>query len=97
MCVWPVDVADVERAGRILAADPEVTHCYERSSSPAVPFNLYAMIHARERSTAESTFQRLSTQAGLSGGRMLVSVREFKKSSPVFFVEKGDRPEAAKG
>lgn len=90
MCVWPVPAAEVERAGAILAAAPEVTHCYERPSSSAVPYNLYAMIHARERTVAEATFARLSELAGLSGGRMLVSVREFKKSSPVFFMESGD-------
>lgn len=91
MCVWPVVTTDVERAGRILASAAEVTHCYERSSSPAVPFNLYAMIHARERTEAEATFRRLGEKAGLTGGRMLISVREFKKSSPVFFAGT-DRP-----
>lgn len=90
MCVWPVDRNDVPRAGKILAAAPEVTHCYERPSSPSVPFNLYAMIHARDRESAAAVFNRLSKDAGLSGGRMLVSVREFKKTSPVFFME--DRP-----
>lgn len=87
MCVWPVAQDDVARAGAILAAAPEVTHCYERPSSPSVPFNLYAMIHAREQAAAEAIFRRLSKEASLSGGRMLVSVREFKKSSPVFFGE----------
>jgi DNA-binding Lrp family transcriptional regulator len=88
MCVWPVPEADVERAGLILAEAPEVTHCYERPSSPEIPFNLYAMIHARDKATAESIFNRLSRQALLIEGRMLVSTREFKKTSPVFFVEK---------
>ncbi len=87
MCVWPVAEADVVRAGRALAANPEVTHCYERPSSPAFPFNLFAMIHAREQGAAEKTFHRLSERAALSGGRMLISTREFKKSSPVFFCE----------
>lgn len=90
MCVWPVAEADVERAGRILAGFPEVTHCYERPSSPEVPYNLYAMIHARERAGAEETFGRMSEKAGLVRGRMLISSREFKKSSPVFFVESAE-------
>ena len=95
MCVWPVAEADVERAGRLLAGAPEVTHCYERPSSPSVPFNLYAMIHAREQAVAKETFQRLSKLASLSGGRMLISVREFKKTSPIFFMEEGHTPEKA--
>ncbi len=90
MCVWPVIEADVERAGRLLADSSEVSHCYERPSSPSFPFNLFAMIHARERGAAEDAFRRLSERAALSGGRMLISSREFKKSSPVFFLEKGE-------
>ena len=92
MCVWPVVEADVVRAGQALAANPEVTHCYERPSSTAFPFNLFAMIHAREQGAAEDTFRRLSQRAALSGGRMLISSREFKKSSPVFFCEPPPAP-----
>ena len=95
MCVWPVADVDVVRAGRILAAAAEVTHCYERPSSPSVPFNLYAMIHAREQATAVKIFRRLSRQAALSGGRMLISSREFKKSSPVFFLDVDEAPRKA--
>lgn len=97
MCVWPVVEADVVRAGRLLADSPEVSHCYERPSSPAFPFNLFAMIHAREQGAAEGAFRRLSERAGLSGGRMLISSREFKKSSPVFFLEDAPRRSLAKG
>jgi siroheme decarboxylase len=95
MCVWPVAPDDVVRAGVILAGFPEVTHCYERPSSPSIPFNLYAMIHAREQGTAEDTFRRMSERAKLAGGRMLISVREFKKSSPVFFMEDAYQCEVA--
>lgn len=95
MCVWPVVEADVVRAGRFLAGRHEVTHCYERPSSPSFPFNLFAMIHARERGAAEDIFRRLSERAALSGGRMLISSREFKKSSPVFFLEESETREKA--
>ena len=96
MCVWRVDSGDIERAGRALAAAHEVTHCYERPSFPGFPFNLFAMIHARQREVAHSTFRRLSQEVGLHEGRILMSVREFKKSSPVFFCEDaGSREEAA--
>ena len=89
MCVWRVAAADVERAGRVLAGCPDVTHCYERPPRDTFPYNLFAMVHAREHAVAQGIFERLSAQAGLSGGKMLTSVREFKKSSPVFFCEGG--------
>ena len=68
-----------------MARSPHVTHCYERPCFPAFPFNLYAMIHAKSREEAIGIFKQLGV--GLADGRMLWSVREFKKSSPVFFCE----------
>jgi len=85
MCVWEVPSDRVEAAGRQLAGAPEVTHCYERPPPGGFPYNLFAMVHAREREEARAVFERLSRQAGLTHGKMLISVREFKKTSPVFF------------
>jgi DNA-binding Lrp family transcriptional regulator len=87
MCVWPVPRARIEAVGLQIARTPEVTHCYERPCTDTFPYNLYAMVHARTPEKAQTLFERLSEQAGLEGGRMMVSVREFKKSSPVFFCE----------
>ena len=88
MCVWAVAPDRIETAGASLARSKHVTHCYERPSFASFPFNLYAMIHAKSREEAVGIFQQLGTDAGLSEGRMLWSVREFKKSSPVFFCER---------
>ena len=87
MCVWCVPPEDIERAGRELAKCPEVTHCYERPPWEGFRFNLFAMIHARERGVARGLFERISKDVWLDDGTMLVSVREFKKTSPVFFCE----------
>jgi len=87
MCVWRVPQSDVERVGREIARTPEVTHCYERPAGSSFPYNLYAMVHAREREVARELFTKLSKGTGAEKGTMLMSVREFKKSSPVFFFE----------
>ena len=87
MCVWKVPPRRLESAGRIVAAAPAVTHCYARAGHPKFPFNLFAMLHAQNRRAALALRDRLATDAGLSGGRMLVSTREFKKTSPRFFTE----------
>ncbi len=87
MCVWSVPAVRIEAAGVSMARSPHVTHCYERPAFPSFPYNLYAMIHAKTREQAVGIFERLGLDAGLSGGRMLWSVREFKKTSPVFFCE----------
>ena len=87
MCVWKVERGALVQAGKSMARNRLVTHCYERPSTVAFPYNLYAMIHAKSRDEAVSVFESLSRDAGCTGGRMMWSVREFKKSSPVFFCE----------
>lgn len=87
MCVWPAGADVIAAAGKAMAASPHVTHCYERPSTSVFPYNLYAMIHARSREEAVAIFEDLGKTAGLAGGRMMWSVREFKKASPVFFCE----------
>jgi len=94
MCVWRADPQGLEAAGRVLAAAPEVTHCYERVMNPGFPFNLFAMLHAATLPAAEAALAHLTAAAGLSGGRMLVSVREFKKTSPRFFTEESLKPDS---
>lgn len=91
MCVWKAEPGRIPAAGASLARSPHVTHCYERPAFPAFPYNLYAMIHARSREEAVRIFEQLGNEAGLADGRMLWSVREFKKSSPVFFCEQEAR------
>ena len=87
MCIWSVPDEDVDRAGRALACNPEVTHCYERPPWEGFPYNLFAMVHARERKITHAIYERLTKEAGLNEGKVLISVREFKKTSPVFFRE----------
>ncbi|MBR1589030.1 MAG: hypothetical protein IJ658_11975 [Kiritimatiellae bacterium] len=84
MCCWRID-GDTADAGRALAACDEVTHCYERPEAPCFPFNLFAMIHTRSPDEAAATFARLEAKCGLSSGTMLISTREYKKTSMTFF------------
>ncbi len=87
MCVWQVDAERIDQAGLALAASPEVTHCYERLPVEPFPYNLYAMVHAHDVEEARGCWQTISRKAGLEPDRMLFSVHEFKKTSPVFFQE----------
>ncbi len=87
MCVWKVDRERVVEAGRALASFPQVTHCYQRPRDPDFDFDLYAMIHTGAWSTTMELFEQLQQKAGLEGGRVLCSLREFKKTSPKYFCE----------
>lgn len=84
MCVWPV-AGDILEVGRIMASQPEVTHCYQRPRTAAVPFDLYAMIHTESWDSTRSLFEDLTERGGLQEGEMFASLREFKKSSMNYF------------
>ena len=85
MCCWNVPREEVLEKGRILSSSPDVTHCYERPYTEAFPFRLYAMIHRDSWEDAQACFLRLSKLAGLEKGQLLLSTREFKKTSMKFF------------
>lgn len=89
MCCWRV-AGDTTAAGRALAARGEVTHCYERPEAPNFPYNLFAMVHARAAAEANAQFASLSAEVNRVAGTavpavMLLSTREYKKTSMTFF------------
>jgi DNA-binding Lrp family transcriptional regulator len=82
MVVWDVPEATVGDAGRRLAALPFVTLCYRRPRRPPVwPYNLFCMIHGRERATVEAQAEEATLAAGLGGlpRAILFSRRRFKQ------------------
>ena len=85
MCVWDVPEDAVIEAGRRVAEAPEVTHCYERPRSDRFPFTLYAMIHTGDPEETRRLFERIGSDAGLPSGQLLLSLREFKKTSMTYF------------
>ena len=89
MCCWRV-AGDTTAAGRALAARGEVTHCYERPEAPNFPYNLFARVHARAAAEANAQFASLSAEVNRVAGAavpavMLLSTREYKKTSMTFF------------
>lgn len=81
MCVWEVPPERVAQAGRLMAAFDEVTHCYQRPTSPGWPYALYAMVHGRTREESASIARRIADAVRPVSYRLLFSVRELKKRS----------------
>jgi DNA-binding Lrp family transcriptional regulator len=68
MAVWDVPDAMASEVGRQMAADPAITLCYRRARAlPDWPYNLYCMIHGRERRPVLDDLQRLNRAHGLEG------------------------------
>jgi siroheme decarboxylase len=84
MVLWAVAPDRCEEAGNRLAAFPEVTHCYERTPPFAGKYNLFTMVHFRQK-TDEALLGRMASAAGTGDFRVLRSLEEFKKSSMEYF------------
>jgi DNA-binding Lrp family transcriptional regulator len=66
MVVWDVPDGGAGDDGRRLAADPAVTLCYRRARAlPEWRYNLYCMVHGRERAGVTQSIERLGTQHGM--------------------------------
>ncbi len=87
MVVWDVGEDRLEEVGSKLASAPEVTHCYARPRHPEWPYRLYTMVHGRTRDDCERVAERLSKEVGVDGYKLVFSAREFKKTSPRYFVK----------
>ena len=87
MVVWDVPEASVDAAGRALAAAPGVTLCYRRPRRPpAWPYNLFCMIHGRDRAAVLRALDAAAAAAGLQAipREVLFSGRRFKQRGAVF-------------
>ncbi len=82
MVVWDVPDAEADRVGRAFARREFVTLCYRRPRRlPDWPYNLFCMIHGRDRATVLRHIETLGRDTGLPGlsHEVLFSRRRFKQ------------------
>lgn len=82
MVVWDVADEQVDEVGRRMGAVDFVTLCYRRARRPPQwPYNLYCMIHGRDRATVLGQVDELARLSGLSDvpRDVLFSRRRFKQ------------------
>ncbi|ACV22199.1 Anaerobic sulfatase-maturating enzyme [Slackia heliotrinireducens] len=92
MTVWNVPDEQADAAGAVLAASPHVSHCYARPRTGGWNANLYGMVHAQsdeEMAAFAAELAAALTDAGVDfeGPQVLVSTKEFKKTSMKYFDE----------
>jgi siroheme decarboxylase len=95
MVVFDVPDERVKDAGEHLAGLPFVTLCYRRPRRlPRWAYNLFCMIHGRDRGTVEEQVEQATRSAGLEGlpRAILFSRRCFKQRGARYAHQ---RPEAA--
>lgn len=85
MAVWNIPDGDVDRIGAVLAAEPCVSLCYRRPRRlPDWPYNLFCMVHGRERAVVRTDIAHLNRRAGLrdTPHEVLFSNRCFRQRGP---------------
>lgn len=87
MVVWDTPDEAVEAAGQALTALPFVTLCYVRERRlPDWPYNLFCMIHGKDRETVLGQVEEATKAADLSDYQrdILFSVRRFKQRGAAY-------------
>lgn len=84
MVVWDLPDAQVDALGRRIGALPFVTLCYRRPRRPPTwPYNLFTMIHGRDRAAVLTQVARLQTdlerELGPLDNAVLFSGQRFKQ------------------
>lgn len=82
MCVWDVPEAEAGAVGETLAREAGVTLCYRRERAPPEwRYNLFCMLHGRDRAAVETRLGELAAAHGLDRypSALLFSRRAFKQ------------------
>jgi siroheme decarboxylase len=87
MVVWKTDEEKREKIGTLMAAFPEVSHCYERSGGGYWDYSLYTMVHGRHLEECMDAVRRISEKVGIQEYKVFLSGREFKKTSLTVNIE----------
>ena len=85
MVAWKIPAGRAVSFGKTAAASPAISHCYERLVRPGWPYNLYTMVHGHDRAEVLKVVEGLVKKTGMKNYRVLESLREFKKTSMVYF------------
>jgi DNA-binding Lrp family transcriptional regulator len=100
MLVWDVPDTAAGALGRALASKPDVTLCYRRARAlPRWRFNLYCMVHGKDRGQVIARIEELSRECGLEKfeRNILFSSRRFKQTGARYVTAEVNMEEAEHG
>ncbi len=86
MTCWDAPVDKVDELGHTLASNRHVSHCYERTTIDSWHYNLFAMVHSRDKTTCLQIIEKMAAVTGLTDYAVLFSIREFKKTRILYRV-----------
>ncbi|MBS4025618.1 MAG: AsnC family transcriptional regulator [Clostridia bacterium] len=86
MVVWDVEDERTVEVGRIMAEFSEVSHCYQRPRYPDWNYNLFTMVHGKNRDQCQEIAEKIAQAADIANFKLLFSTDELKKTSMKYFV-----------
>jgi DNA-binding Lrp family transcriptional regulator len=86
MCVWQVPEMQIDEIAKYLLEFSFVTLCYQRPALPEWNYNLYCMIHGKDRNMVLTQLARLNSHPQLPSfqHQVLFSRRCFKQRGAVY-------------
>jgi DNA-binding Lrp family transcriptional regulator len=97
MIVWNVPEVLIKALGQRISQFSFVTLCYQRPKQPEWPYNLYCMIHGKDRQTVLAQLEQLNADCGIKHleSTVLFSLRCFKQRGALY--QPIDKPILAHG
>ncbi|HEX9712192.1 MAG TPA: AsnC family transcriptional regulator [Actinomycetota bacterium] len=91
MSVWEVPEDRIEEVGQTMAGFAAVSHCYQRPTYPDWPYNVFGMLHGRNKEDCETAARAIEVETGVTERRMLYSTKEYKKVRVRYYTDEFDR------
>lgn len=85
LVVWKINTKDLDRIGEYLISIPEISHCYERKACASWNYNLYTMIHEKDRDSCNNVILKIANTISCTNYKILYSTKELKKTSMKYF------------
>lgn len=80
MVVWDIPDHDIDHIAQLLSAEPVVTLCYQRPRRTNWPFNLFCMVHGKNRPQVQHQIESMTKKYQLNyPHQLLFSTRQFKQ------------------
>jgi len=94
MVVWDIPDGQVAPLGGHISRFPFVTLCYQRPRQAEWPYNLYCMIHGKDRAVVLMQLEQLNQACGLANfdRQVLFSRRCFKQRGAIYRRDATDSP-----
>ncbi|OOM75949.1 hypothetical protein CLPUN_29860 [Clostridium puniceum] len=90
MVVWKINDEDLDKVGKYMASISEVSHCYERKTFGSWDYNLYTMIHEKDRESCNKIIEKIAVDIRIENYRILYSTKELKKTSMKYFTNSNE-------